>query len=358
MHNPTLASLCLLAGLAACGSDGGDGGGGDGGPDGPDAPPFTSGVSTLAGHAEPGAVDGPRGTARFANPVNVAVGPDGKVYVADFDNGTIRAVDAATGTTTTVVDQEGFRRPFGLAFDADGKLYVGTDNDATGAHNERSGTIWRVSLTARSASVVAENVGRARGLVALDDGRVVFSDYQAHTLNLVNPATGAVSVLAGAPGQTGTVDGTGGAARFAAPYGLAQRSDGSLVVADHDNHNLRLVTLDGTVTTYAGTGAAGYADGAMGAARFANPQGLAIAQNGDLFVSDLGNFRVRRIRGTTVETVVGSGEGGFQDDDNNLAAEVYGLEGIAASPDGAMLFIADGGRGEDVPFNRIRSAKL
>src|SRR5439155_16950945 len=85
--------------------------------DGSAAPPFTAGVSTLAGAGEAGNLDGDRDVTRFANPVNVAYGPDGNVYVADFDNNTIRVVEA-DGTTTTLIEQPTFKRPFGLAFAA------------------------------------------------------------------------------------------------------------------------------------------------------------------------------------------------------------------------------------------------
>jgi DNA-binding beta-propeller fold protein YncE len=96
----------------------------------------------------------------------------------------------------------------------------------------------------------------------------------------------------------------------------------------------------------------------MGTARFNRPQGLAIDDSGRIYVSDLDNFRVRRINGSAVETIAGSGEGGFADADDRLAAELYGLEGITVKPDGSRVFVADGGRGEDVPFNRIRIVKL
>src|SRR5262245_26315539 len=83
-----------------------------------DAAPFTKGVSTLAGAAEAGFVDGDRSVARFNNPVNVAVGPDGRIFVADFDNGKLRVV-TPDGTTSTLISTENFRRPFGLAFAGD-----------------------------------------------------------------------------------------------------------------------------------------------------------------------------------------------------------------------------------------------
>src|SRR5579862_5975082 len=78
--------------------------------DAPPTPPFTNGVSTLAGAAEANDVDGDRDVARFDNPVNVAYGPDGNVYVADFDNSKLRVV-TADGTTSTIIAQATFIRP-------------------------------------------------------------------------------------------------------------------------------------------------------------------------------------------------------------------------------------------------------
>ncbi|HEY0988884.1 MAG TPA: hypothetical protein VGD80_17575, partial [Kofleriaceae bacterium] len=147
---------------------------------------------------------------------------------------------------------------------------------------------------------------------------------------------------------------SGGSARFAAPYGIVVRGDGALVLADFDNHKLRVVTLAGAVTTLTGGDTAGYQDGDLATSRFRQPQAVAIADNGDLFVTELGNNRIRRITATTVSTVAGNGTAGYLDHDDPLASELYGLEGIAVVPDGSMLYVADGGRGELVPFNRIR----
>lgn len=351
MSKLSIVALSLLTAVG-CGSSG------PGGDDtGDDAPPFFDGVSTLTGHSDPGFVDGPRGKARLANPVNVAFGPDGKLYVADFDNGKIRQVDPESGQTSTVVAQDNFRRPFGLAFQGN-TLFVCTDRDSMGKQDSTTGTIWRVSITGKSADVVAEKVGRCRGLAALKDGRIAFADFQSHTINVVDPANGAVSLLAGQKGAAGFADGVGAAARFNEPYHMVQRPDGSLIVTDYGNHRLRVVGLDGTVTTYAGAGTAGYGDGDMGAAKFTNPQGLAIASNGDLFVTDANNYRLRRISGSSVSTVAFSGEGGYLDHDDRMQAQIYGLEGLAVRPDGKAAYIADGGRGEDVPHNFIRVVKF
>jgi len=353
----TYALIGLLASTAACGvgpPQSADAGVADARPT--DAVPFTNGVGTLAGAGEAGATDGDRDVARFSNPVNLLVGVDGTLYVADFDNGSVRAVDRA-GTVSTLISQPGFVRPFGLAQSATGVLYVETDNDPAGAHTPTSGTVWRVD--AGTATVVAANLGRPRGLAVLADGRIATSDYAHHVIRLLDPDTGASTLLAGMLDVPGYVDAAGTAARFSQPYGIAERADGLLVVADHGNHRLRLVNVaTGETTTLAGNGTPGFVDGALATAEFNKPQGIAIDSVGTLYISDADNYRVRRIQGTTVDTIAGNGQGGYLDDDDRLAAELYGLEGLSVSPDGAMVFVADGNRGEDVPYNRVRYIKM
>ena len=354
-----LALCLLLAGMAAgcaTSSSNGDDNGGGGGDDDGDVP-FTNGVSTLAGSADAGYVDGARKVARFSNPVNVAF-HDGKVYVADFDNSKLRAIDATTHVTTTVVLQQGFQRPFGMAFAPDGTFYVSTDNDPTGGHNPMSGTIWRVDVQGKKATVVATAIGRPRGMAVMGDGRIAVADYMHHVVEIVDPKTGKATTIAGSFDAPGMVDGTGAAARFSTPYFVAVRSDGKLLVTDFDNNRLRLVGLDGTTTTLSGAAQAGFVDGAMPSARFSHPQAMSAAANGDIYLTDLDNFRIRKISGDQVTTVAGNGMGGAVDNDDPLMAELYGLEGLSVVPDGSMLYIADGNRGEEVPFNRIRQIKL
>jgi DNA-binding beta-propeller fold protein YncE len=344
-------AMSLLA-LSACAADGGPSGGDDDVP-GDDAPPFTDGVSTLSGHGEAAYIDGKRGVARFSNPVGAAYGPDGMLYVADFDNSKIRIVDPDDGNTRTLIDQPEFRRPFAMAFAADGTLYVTTDcNSTSGQQGPMTGTIWRVDDGV--ASVVAENIGRPRGLAILPDGRLAIADWQHHVVQLVNASTGAVTKLAGTWDAPGMVEGA--AAQFSTPYGIAVL-DGKLVVADFDNMRLRSVSLDGTVSTLAGAGVAGYGDGAAASAKLSRPQGIAVA-NGIVYFTDLGNFRVRRVRDGNVETVAGTGEGGFLDHDDPLSAQLFGLEGLAVQPDGARVYVPDGSRGDDIPYNRIRRIEI
>jgi sugar lactone lactonase YvrE len=359
MSTTRLALSVLLAGLiAGCatnGSSNGDDDGMNGDDDG--ETPFTSGVSTLAGSADAGYVDGARKVARFSNPVNVAF-HDGTVFVADFDNSKLRAINATTHVTTTVVLQQGFQRPFGMAFAPDGAFYVSTDNDPTGAHNPMSGTIWKVDVQGKKATVVATAIGRPRGMAVLSDGRIAVADYLHHVVEIVDPKTGKATVIAGAFDAPGMVDGAGTAARFSTPYFIVARSDGKLLVTDFDNNRLRVVGLDGTTATLAGATQAGFVDGAMASARFSHPQAMSAAANGDIYLTDLGNYRVRKITGDQITTVAGNGTGGAVDNDDPLMSELYGLEGLSVTPDGSMLYIADGNRGEAQPYNRVRQVKL
>jgi DNA-binding beta-propeller fold protein YncE len=202
--------------------------------------------------------------------------------------------------------------------------------------------------------VVARAIGRPRGLAVLPDGKLAASDYDHHVIEIVDPATGGVAPLAGAWDSPGMVDGAAMDARFSVPYGIAVRDDGAIVVADFGNHRIRVVTRAGVTTTLAGTGVAGFADGDLDTAMFDRPQGIAIAANGDVYVADSDNFRVRRITGTTVQTIAGDGAAGYRDGDDPLTAELYGLEGLAVVPDGSMVYVADGSRGTALPYNRVR----
>jgi sugar lactone lactonase YvrE len=356
-----ILALTLLVALGGVGctssSDDGDGGGDDTTPPpGSNVPPFTNGVSMLTGGPEAGLIDGRRGEAKLANPVNVAFGPDGKVYVADFDNGKIRVVNAEDGTTSTLIAATGFQRPFAMTFSSDGTLYVSTDRDPQGMSGPMAGTIWRVDIDARTATPLAVRIGRPRGIAVLPDGTIAVADYMHHVIQIFDPATGAVTPLAGTWDAKGFADGAGAAAKFSTPYGIVY-ANGALIVADYDNHRLRKVALDGTVSTFAG-GSAGFGDGGLSGSKFNKPQGLAVAGNGDIYVSDAENFRIRRIRGSNVETIAGDGQAGYVDSDDRLRAQFYGLEGIAVEPDGSMVYVADGSRGENLPYHRIRSINM
>ncbi|EOD25289.1 hypothetical protein EMIHUDRAFT_237929 [Emiliania huxleyi CCMP1516] len=189
-----------------------------------------------------------------------------------------------------------------------------------------------------------------RGIALSPDGSAIalfVAEFGGHKIRRVEVATGAVSTLAGS-GAQGSADGMGDAAQFSRPIGVAVSPDGSaLFVADFGSHKIRRVEVaTGAVTTVAGRGTAGSADGVVGdAAQFNGPHGATISPDGsELFVADCWNNKIRRVEVATgaVTTVAGSGTTGSADGVGG-AAEFSRPIGVALSPDGSTLLVRAGG---------------
>ena len=333
----------------------------DAGPDldadpGPcDLPTLAQTVATLAGCSEPGTADGARNSARFHNPTNAVIAASGITYVTDFDSHRVRAIDAA-GMTTTVFQAETFKAPFGIALAPGGKLYVETDDNDLGEHTTDTGTIWLVDPTAKTGEVLARNLGRPRGLAVLADGRIAMADHMHHVVTIFDPVSKTESPLAGAAGTAGYANGPGVDALFAQPYDIVVMPDGSLVVSDYDNHRLRRVLLDGTVSDFAGSGDIGALNGPAAVATFEAPQALAVLPTGVLFVSDVKRKLIRRIASGTVTTIAGDGTPGWLDAGEPRNARFYGVEGMDVAAN--RLVIADGNIGDGMAFHHIRVIQL
>jgi len=337
--------------------------------------PLAEGVTTLAGYSEPGDFDGPRGHAFFDNPVNVLAVGD-QVFVADFYNGRIVQI-APDGNAETVVRQDSFDRPFGMLLLDESTLLIQTDRNTSGGLN---GALWRYDMPSKTITLVADEIGRPRFMVKMNDGRIVAVDYEKHVVEFLDPDTGAVTPFAGSAGQAGYVDGNGSAARFNEPRALVAVSDTEVVLVDRLNHVLRKVSMNGDVSTWAGSNESGNADGGRAEARFFEPLSLARGPDGSLYVGDGNNFRIRKITpddtsapvGTVgrslleegadapgmVSTLAGTGEAGYRDDSLPTNAQFRGMEGIHVSTDGRFLYVADGARGRQEQFNRIRRVTL
>ena len=141
--------------------------------------------------------------------------------------------------------------------------------------------------------------------VAVDStGNVYVADNGNDTIRKVTPA-GVVTTLAGLAGSSGSADGTGSAARFYGPSGVAVDSAGNVYVADTGNYTIRKVTPAGVVTTLAGlAGTEGSADGTGSAARFSYPSGVAVDSAGNVYVADTGNNTIRKVTPAGVVTTL------------------------------------------------------
>jgi sugar lactone lactonase YvrE len=130
--------------------------------------------------------------------------------------------------------------------------------------------------------------------VAVDAiGNVYVADTYSNKIRKITSA-GVVSTLAGT-GAAGSADGAGGAATFNFPFGVAVDAIGNVYVADTYNRKIRKITPSGSVSTIAGTGTDGSADGAGGAATFSLPFGVAVDANGNVYVADYGNKKIRKL---------------------------------------------------------------
>jgi sugar lactone lactonase YvrE len=222
-------------------------------------------VTTLAGlsdYASGGSADGTGVAARFYYPTDVAVDSAGNVYVADLGNYTIRKITPA-GVVTTLAGVVGV---------------PGSQDSPVSAVN---------GLSANFASPVAVAVDGA--------GYVYVADADNNTIRKITPA-GLVSTLAGTAGIKGSVDGTGVAARFDQPVGIVVDAAGVLYVSDQNNCTIRKITPTGVVTTFAGSaGQPGVADGSGSAAQFGYPAGLAMDATGNIYGADSGSCTVRKV---------------------------------------------------------------
>jgi hypothetical protein len=315
-------------------------------------------VSTLTGGATAGATNGAADVATFNNPVGVAIEPSGSLVVSQYDDGRVRRISTA-GVTSTLTAQSGFHRPYGIGVFG-GVIYVQTDVNTLDADDTGNGTLWHIDASNGLADVVAAGIGRPRAFVAVSDGRLVLSDAASYRLRLFDPTSRQLTPLAGNPSCPGAAEGTGANARFTFASGITVLAGDRIIVADRTAHVLREVTLAGVVTTFAGDGVAGTIDGPRASARFVGPRAVTSDATGAVYVSDDVAHRIRRIAADgTVTTVAGTGTAGFADGPGESAV-FYGQEGLVAVSDGHTLYVADGtgGAEEPVPYHRIRKISI
>ncbi|MGT2428300.1 NHL repeat-containing protein [Cupriavidus basilensis] len=268
-------------------------------------------VTTLAGSGATGSADGTGSAASFNTPVGVAVDGNGNVYVAETVGNVVRKISPA-GVVTTLAGSSAsgyadgtgaaasFNIPAGLAVDANGNLYVADSRNHTIRKISPAGVV--TTLAGSTTSGSADGTGSAAsfknpGAVALDAaGNVYVADMGNHMIRKITPA-GAVTTLAGST-ASGYVDGTGSAASFNGPYGIAVDAIGHVYVADTFNNAIRRISPAGVVITLAGSLTSGQADGTGSAASFKNPTGVAVDAGGSVYVSDANNNLIRKITPT------------------------------------------------------------
>lgn len=349
-------------------------------------------VTTIAGTAlQTGFVNGSGAGVKFLNPLGLFV-KDGFLYIADRDNAAIRQLTIGGATPPVVTYQGGITTPVGIAYDATNGKFAevsdygqivfeigGTTLAGTGTtpgyqngtgtaakfHDPSAiayfnGTMYVADPTNNvirainvTSGVVSTFAGTgAAGVLDGPNGQAQFSGpkgvavdaagavYVADTGNsLIRKISGGmVTTLAGAPVATGTTDGTGTAARFTAPLGVASDSGGNVFVADSVNHTIRKIAPTGATTTFAGTvGIPGNTNANGIAASFNTPVAVAIDSADNVYVSDQGNCLIRKItKGGDVSTIADGGGCPSVPADRFIK---FQPQGIAVNSKGEVFFV-------------------
>jgi sugar lactone lactonase YvrE len=312
-------------------------------------------VTTIAGGGV-GRADGVGTMAKFANPQGVVVDASGTLYVADFKNYAIRKI-TPDGTVTTLaghlgaaghVDGAGdaarFSGPVSIAIDGSGTLYVG--DQVTIRKVTPQGTVSTLAGSGQVGSSdgtgAAASFNNLQGIAVDSNGTIYVTDLGNYTVRKVT-AQGVVTTLAGLAGMHGYVNGTGAAARFDLPVGIAVDAAGTLFVCDEYDSVIRQITPQGVVTTFAGGGSA-YGDGTGLASGFDQPRALTFDGAGTMYVSDTGAGTIRKVTTQAVVTTVAGSpfipvDAGYVDG-LGPAARFYGASGVVVDS-GGTVYVTD-----------------
>ena len=317
-------------------------------------------VRTYAGSGVNDFADGSALTAQFNDPNGIARAADGRLFIADTNNHRIRVI-SADGTTVSTYAGDGvaafadgstttarFNSPRGIAVAADGRLFVVDESN----HRIRVISADGATVSTYAGDGVAAFVDGStttarfsspRGVALAADGRVFVADTFNDRIRVISADGATVSTYAGS--GFGFANGSTTTARFNTPRGVAVAADGRVFVADARNHRIRVISADGaTVSTYAGDGVEGFADGSTTTARFEEPTDLVVASDGRLLVTDTANHRIRVISadGAAVSTYAGSGAAAQtnapQESQTALDIDLRFPQRMTLAPDGRLFF--------------------
>jgi streptogramin lyase len=326
---------------------------------------YTSGIiNTIAGGGSGG--DGGAATsAVFSGSAGLGLTPSGDLLIGDVSVGRVRKVDASTGDISTIAGN-GIRATGGDDGPANSAeigylLYIATDRSGNTFLVDNTGVRRIDAATQIITTVVPSGIFSSppNGIAIDATGMLYLSDLDKSVVDRVDPATGALTVVAGIPGVSGN-SGDGGpatSATLSVPAGLALDSADNLFIVDKRTNVVRRVdVVTGIITTIAGTGTAGYSGdgGPATSAQLSLPFAIAYDTFGNLFIGEGRNKRIRRVSALTglISTIAGNGTSMWGGDGGDaLQAGIGSTFALAADSKGHLFQ-------SDPDFNRVRQILL
>jgi sugar lactone lactonase YvrE len=308
-------------------------------------------------------------------PFGVAVDAAGNIFIVDNSNNRIRKVSIATGFISTIAGtgfvgatgdggpatQATISGPSTVALDGAGNVFFSdTGNNAirridagTGLISTVAGTLAQHGYTGDGGLAAGATLNTPNGIALDTVGNLYIADTGNHTIRKVNAATGIITTIAGV--GSGGFSGDGGlavAATLNNPWGVSVSAAGEIYIADQSNQRIRKIAVTGLISTIAGNGQNNYTgdQGLATAAALNYPAAAIVDTAGNVYISDSGNNRIRKISAATgiITTVAGGGSSaGNGDGAAATSAGIYGPYSLALDSAGSLLIA-------DVFDNRIR----
>ncbi|QZY54095.1 immunoglobulin-like domain-containing protein [Crassaminicella profunda] len=324
-------------------------------------------IDTVAGTGWSGySGDGGLATAaKLDEPIGVAVDSYGNIYIVDIDSNCIRKVNTS-GIITTVAGtgESGYsgdnglateaklNSPYAVAIDYDGNVYISDRGNNCIRKINTSGIITTIAGTGESGylgdggNATEAKFNSPSGIAVDSHSNIYIADSSNHRIRKIDK-NGKISTVAGKGSSYGDLGDNGLAteATLNRPYGVAVDNDGNIIyIADSINRRIRKVNTSGIITTVAGTGEVGYSgDGeAATGAKLNFILDLAVDHNGNIYISDNGARRIRKVDTSgIITTVAGNGEYGYSGDGGAATeAKFNGTYGIDVDNDG-NIYTAD-----------------